>query len=94
MGGWVYIMASRMHGTLYVGVTSDLQRRVWEHRDGITGGFTSRHGVKMLIWYRRYEGIVEAIDEEKRIKRWRRSWKIQLIEAGNPGWRDLYEDIV
>ena len=94
MGGWVYIMASRMHGTLYVGVTSDLQRRVWEHRDGVTGGFTARHGVKTLVWHRRHDSIIEAMEDEKRIKRWRRSWKIQLIEADNPEWRDLYGDIV
>ena len=94
MGGWVYIMASRMHETLYVGVTSDLRRRVWEHRDGVIDGFTARHGVKMLVWYRWYDCIVDAIADEKRIKRWRRSWKVQLIETGNPQWRDLYGDII
>jgi putative endonuclease len=83
-----------MHGTLYVGVTSDLPRRVWEHRDSLSGGFTARHGIKTLVWHHWYDGIFEAIDDEKRIKRWRRSWKIQLIEASNPDWRDLYDDIV
>jgi putative endonuclease len=87
-------MASRMRGTLYVGVTSDLPRRTWEHRDGVTGGFTARYGVNRLVWYRWHDGIVQAIDEEKRIKRWRRSWKIQLIEAANPDWKDLYQDII
>jgi putative endonuclease len=86
-------MASRKNGTLYTGVTSDLQRRVWEHRDRVKGGFTSRYGVTRLVWHRSYEDIKEAIADEKRIKRWRRAWKIQLIEGTNPEWRDLYQDI-
>jgi len=89
MSGFVYIMASRKGGTLYTGVTGDLPRRVWEHRDEVTGGFTARYGVKLLVWYREFDDIADAIDEEKRIKKWRRAWKIRLIEAMNPKWRDL-----
>ena len=94
MSGFVYIMASRKGGTLYTGLTADLPRRVWEHRDEVTGGFTAKYGVKRLVWYREYDDITDAIAEEKRIKKWRRAWKIELIEAVNPEWRDLYEDIV
>jgi putative endonuclease len=86
-------MASRKNGTLYTGVTSDLQRRVWEHRDRVKDGFTSRYGEKRPVWHRSYQDIEEAIADEKRIKRWRRAWKIQLIEGTNPEWRDLYQDI-
>ena len=94
MSGFVYVMASRKGGTLYTGLTADLPRRVWEHRDEVTGGFTAKYGVKRLVWYREYDDITDAIAEEKRIKKWRRAWKIELIEAVNPEWRDLYEDIV
>lgn len=93
MGGYVYILASRKHGTLYTGVTSDLQGRVWEHREEITGGFTKKYDVKRLVWYREHADIRDAIDEEKRIKRWRRKWKLTLVEAMNPEWHDLYEEI-
>ena len=93
MGGYVYILASRKNGTLYTGVTSDLERRTWEHREGLTGGFTRKYGVKRLVWYRDYHDIRDAIDDEKRIKRWRRNWKLELIEMMNPDWRDLYEDL-
>jgi putative endonuclease len=88
------MMASRRNGTLYTGVTSDLPRRVWEHREKIKDGFTSRYGVTRLVWHQRYEDIEEAIADEKRIKRWLRAWKIQLIEDMNPEWHDLYVDIV
>jgi putative endonuclease len=94
MAGYVYIMASRQNGTLYTGVTSDLPRRIWENRDGVRSGFTARYGVKRLVWYQRHENIEEAIADEKRIKRWLRTWKIQLIDGLNPQWRDLYDDIV
>jgi putative endonuclease len=93
MASWVYILASQPRGTLYVGVTTDLVGRVWEHREGLTPGFTSRYGVKRLVWYQEYTDIRDAIDEEKRIKRWRRAWKLKLIEASNPQWRDPYEEI-
>ena len=90
MGSFVYIMASRKNGTPYVGVTTDLKHRVWEHRDKVIGGFTARYGCAHLVWYREYENVVDAIAEEKRIKKWRRAWKLQLIEGMNPHWRDLY----
>jgi putative endonuclease len=88
----VYILASQRNGTLYVGVTSNLSRRVYEHREGIIRGFTARHGVKMLVWYEGFTNVVDAIAAEKRIKRWRREWKLALIERDNPQWRDLYLD--
>ena len=93
MGGYVYIMASRKNGTLYTGVTSNLEQRVWEHREGITGGFARRYGVSRLVWYRDYADIRDAIEDEHRIKRWRRKWKLELIEAINPEWNDLYETL-
>ena len=86
-------MASRRNGTLYTGVTTDLKRRAWEHRDKVLGGFTARYNCTMLVWYRRYDNVVDAIADEKRIKKWRRAWKIQMIEAMNPDWRDLYPDL-
>jgi putative endonuclease len=94
MAGFVYIMASRKGGTLYTGVTADLARRVWEHRDKVLPGFTSKYNVTRLVWYRQYDDIAEAIAEEKRIKRWRRRWKTELIEGMNPDWRDLYPLLV
>ncbi len=87
----VYILASQRNGTLYVGVTSDLSRRVWEHKEGLTPGFTSKHRVVRLVWYEEYPDISDAITWEKRVKRWRRDWKLRLIEAQNPQWLDLYE---
>ena len=87
---FVYILASRRNGTLYIGVTNNLARRVYEHRTEAVAGFTSRYGVTMLVWYEDYERIDEAITREKMLKRWRRAWKIELIEAFNPDWRDLY----
>ena len=92
-GGYVYMLASRKNGTLYTGVTSDLQRRAWEHREGVVGGFTAKYGVRQLVWYRDYPDIRDAIDDEKRIKRWHRKWKLALIEGMNPQWRDLYDEI-
>jgi putative endonuclease len=93
MGGWVYIMASRPRGTLYVGVTSDISGRVWEHREGVLPGFTAKYGVKRLVWYREYCDIRDAIADEKRIKKWRRAWKLKMIDQFNPRWRDLFADI-
>ena len=90
----VYLLASRRQGTLYVGVTSDLIRRVYLHREGLVEGFTRDHGVKALVWFEGTESIEGAIRREKQIKNWKRAWKIALIEKENPGWRDLYPDIV
>ena len=84
MTGWVYIMASRRNGTIYTGVTSDLQGRAYDHKSGTTPGFTSKHGCKMLVWYERHDNIVEAIAREKELKKYRRDWKLYLIEAFNP----------
>ena len=88
-----YIMASRRNGTLYVGVTGDLVRRVWEHREGVVAGFTRKYRVKHLAWYEAHEDVAAAILREKQIKEWKRAWKIELIEAMNPDWRDLWFDI-
>ncbi|MDY8110276.1 GIY-YIG nuclease family protein [Fulvimarina sp. 2208YS6-2-32] len=93
MTGFVYIMASRKGGTLYTGVTSDLSRRVHEHKNDLTPGFTSRYGVKRLVWYEEHFDIRDAISREKTIKRWPRRWKIDLIEAINPDWTELYRGI-
>ena len=90
---WVYILASKPGGTLYIGVTRDLIRRVFEHRTGVVKGFTTRYGVKRLVYFERYDTAVEAIQREKNIKHWPREWKIDLIVAANPEWRDLYDEI-
>ncbi len=90
----VYILASRYHGTLYVGVTSDLVKRVWEHKSDAVDGFTKRYGVHDLVWYEQHGSTHEAIAREKAIKEWKRVWKIDLIEKTNPQWRDLYSEIV
>jgi putative endonuclease len=89
----VYILASKRNGTLYVGVTSDLGQRVWEHKSDIIEGFTKRYGVHRLVWYELHETMQSAIEREKRIKRWRRRWKLELIERLNPDWVDLYETL-
>ena len=90
----VYILASRTNGTLYVGVTSDLRRRVWEHREDLVDGFTKRYGVHRLVYYEVHDCMYGAIQREKQIKKGPRRRKIALIHAANPGWRDLYEDIL
>lgn len=89
----VYIMASKRHGTLYTGVTANLARRAYEHREGLVPGFTTRYGCKLLVWYERYETMPGAIAREKQIKAGSRRKKYALIEATNPGWRDLYPDL-
>ena len=91
---YVYILASDKNGTLYVGVTSDLVKRIWEHKNDFVEGFTKRYGVHALVWYEEHQSIGDAIQREKNIKRWLREWKLDLIEECNPTWRDLYEDIV
>jgi len=90
----VYILASRRNGTLYVGVTSDLVKRVWEHKNDVVKGFTQRYGVHTLIWYEPHETMISAISREKAIKGWKRRWKLELIERSNPEWRDLYADLL
>ncbi len=90
---YVYMLASQRYGTLYIGVTTDLVKRVWEHRTEFFKGFTEQYGVKTLVWYEAHPDIVAAIKREKQLKHWRRSWKIRLICEGNPLWRDLYGDI-
>jgi putative endonuclease len=91
---FVYLLASRRHGTLYLGVTSDLVRRVYEHKTKIIPGFTKRYGIDRLVWFEIYDDPVIAISREKELKKWRRDWKIRLIEELHPEWRDLYETIV
>ncbi|QIQ86620.1 GIY-YIG nuclease family protein [Erythrobacter sp.] len=88
-GGWVYVMADRYRGTMYVGVTADLALRVSHHRNGKGSEFCARYGLKRLVWSERFDRIDDAIAQEKRIKRWRREWKFDLIEKANPDWRDL-----
>ncbi|MEQ8508197.1 MAG: GIY-YIG nuclease family protein [Rhodospirillaceae bacterium] len=90
----VYILASARNGTLYTGVTSDLVRRVWEHKHGVVGGFTKKYGVKMLVYFEILDNAESAIQREKTIKRWNRKWKIDAIEKENPHWRDLYDEIL
>ena len=90
---YVYILASRRLGTLYIGVTSDLARRVHDHRSDAVPGFTSRYGVKRLVWFEAYDNVRAAIQREKNLKHWVRAWKIALIERTNPAWSDLYDDI-
>ena len=91
--GYVYILASAPYGTLYVGVTSDLVKRVWQHRSCFVEGFTEPYGVHRLVWYEVHAEMVEAIRREKQIKKWRREWKIRMIENMNVRWRDLFADI-
>ena len=89
----VYILASRRNGTTYIGVTSDLITRVWQHRNDVARGFASRHGVKRLVYYELHVDMTVAITREKQLKKWKRSWKLGLIERLNPEWEDLYERI-
>ena len=90
---YVYILTSRPNGTLYVGVTNNLIKRVWEHKQGEVEGFTKRYGVTLLVWFEYTESIEAAIAREKQIKKWNRNWKIELIRKSNPTWRDLYDEI-
>ena len=91
---YVYILASKRNGTLYVGVTSDLVKRTWEHKQGLVEGFTRKYGAKTLVYYEVHQSSETAITREKQIKKWERAWKIRLIEKVNPDWADLYEKIV
>jgi len=90
---YVYIMASKRNGTLYIGVTNDLIRRIYEHKNNVTEGFTKRYNVHELVYYEVLEDINDAIYREKCIKKWKRAWKIELIEKNNPSWKDLYGEI-
>jgi len=92
-GGWVYILTNKRNGTLYVGVTADMARRAWEHREGIVEGFSKRYGLKQLVYVERHEEITDAIRREKRMKSWPRAWKINLIREANPDWNDLYQTL-
>ncbi len=91
---YVYILASKPNGTLYTGVTSNLIQRVWQHKHDVIQGFTRKYNVKTLVYYEVHENAESAITREKKIKRWRRAWKLGLIKDSNPEWRDLYEDIL
>jgi len=90
---YVYLTASKKHGTLHLGVTNDLVRRIYQHKSKAVPGFTSRHNVVRLVWYEVYDDPTNAIAREKDIKKWRRDWKIRLIEEENPDWQDLYSSI-
>jgi putative endonuclease len=89
---YVYLLANK-HGTLYLGVTNDIVRRGYEHRTNVTGGFTARYGIHKLVWFEIFDDAITAIAREKELKKWRRDWKIRLIEEQNPGWVDLYPGI-
>lgn len=91
---YVYILASKPYGTLYIGVTNDLVRRVWEHKNGFVEGFTQKYGVHRLVYYEQSESAESAIVREKQMKKWKRQWKIELIMKSNPGWKDLYTEII
>jgi putative endonuclease len=88
------MLASRRNGTLYIGVTSDLVKRVWEHKNNVIAGFTRSYGVHTLVWFEQHETMYSAISREKAIKEWKRDWKLKLIEERNPDWRDLYPEII
>lgn len=90
----VYIMASKRNGTLYIGVTSDIIKRIWEHKNNLVDGFTKRYNVHHLVWFELHDNMKSAIEREKSLKEWKRSWKLTLIESSNPNWHDLYDTIV
>src|SRR5262245_50219434 len=93
-GYFVYMLASRRNGTLYVGVSNDVIHRTWEHKSNLIQWFTKKYGVHILVWYEFHDDINAAIAREKRLKKWNRAWKIELIEEGNSGWNDLYERLL
>jgi putative endonuclease len=92
--GYVYIMASRRNGTIYVGVTSDLIGRAYQHRNSLVEGFTKKHGCEILVWYEAYESLDAARLRELRMKKWNRAWKLRVIEEMNPDWNDLFESLI
>ncbi len=91
--GYIYILASKRNGTLYIGVTSYLARRIWEHRQGKASAFTRKYGIARLVYVEPFDDIESAIRREKAMKKWRRKWKLELIESVNPDWRDLYDEL-
>lgn len=91
---YVYIMASKRNGTLYIGVTNDIFRRVYEHKNNLINGFTNKYGVHKLVYYEQFGEIELAIQREKRLKKWNRKWKLELIEKENPDWKDLYNELL
>ena len=91
---YVYILASKRNGTLYIGVTNDLVRRVYEHKNDIVEGFTKKYGIHLLVYYEQYDNVESAIQRERQMKKWNRQWKIRRIKRQNPIWRDLYDEIV
>ncbi|HEY8100481.1 MAG TPA: GIY-YIG nuclease family protein [Burkholderiaceae bacterium] len=93
MSYYVYLLASSRNGTLYIGMTNDLVRRVYEHKEGFVSGFTKQHSIKTLVYYEVFDDPESAIYREKQLKAWKRAWKIELIEQANPYWNDLYADI-
>jgi putative endonuclease len=93
MAFYVYILASERNGTIYVGMTDDLVKRVWQHRNNIVPGFTQQYGVKTLVWYEAHESRESAFARERQIKKWNRAWKLKLFENTNPTWRDYYDEI-
>ena len=93
-GGWIYMITNKPNGILYVGVTSDLLRRIQEHRESSIAGFTKRYGLRRLVYFESYDDITSAIQREKNMKHWPRTWKVRLILAKNPTWRDLYDELI
>ena len=91
--GWVYILASKRDGTIYIGVTSNIHQRIWQHKQKQVPGFTKTHGVDRLVYHEHFNRITDAIAQEKRLKNWERAWKIELIERENPEWDDLYDEL-
>lgn len=91
---WVYILCSNPYGTIYVGVTNNIVRRTYEHKNGTADGFSKNYKVDKLVYYEQFEDITQAILREKTLKKWNRSWKIELIEKFNPDWKDLYEEVI
>jgi len=91
---YVYILASKKNGTLYIGITSDLIKRIFEHKQGLVEGFTKKYNVKKLVYYEKTDSVEEAIKQEKRLRKWKRNWKIELIEKRNPEWSDLYYELI
>jgi len=89
----VYILASKRNGTLYIGLTSNLIKRIWEHKNNLVEGFTKRYSIHKLVWYELHESMESAIEQEMRLKEWKRQWKLELIERTNPNWQDLYDAI-